>query len=264
IPVVRFAAFGPSPGTYGPRCGTGIEGSSSDVFRITAPADWVYRGTSGGSGADDISFDLNGTRVTVDLYADRGELRIETDFEDRGPTGLTVELPGASVPLHEVFVGGRTGYGILYVPWLVDLPAADDPEGTILITSREPGLVDPETAAAVLGTVRVDRCAAISRTLIWGPMSRRQLVPDFEGGDPLGKTRPDEPHPEYVPGESPLLTFSEAQVAFLLPVPAEVADCVAGLVREDAPSDPILHMKVLLPSGTMKEELEAYVAQCSA
>jgi hypothetical protein len=109
----------------------------------------------------------------------------------------------------------------------------------------------------------VERCAAISQTLVWGPTSRHQLVPEFEGGDPLGKTRPDEPHPTYVPGESPLLTFSEAQVAYLLPVAADVADCVAGLVREDAKSDPILHFKVLAPSGTMKDELAAYVARCS-
>ena len=127
-----------------------------------------------------------------------------------------------------------------------------------------PSFISTEAAAAVLSTVRVERCAAISQTLIYGPAARHQLVPQFEGGDPLGKPRPDEPHPPYVPGESPLLTFSEAQVAYLLPVPGGVADCVAELVRADAPSDPILHLKVLTPSGTQKEQLADYVARCTA
>jgi len=43
---------------------------------------------------------------------------------------------------------------------------------------------------------------------------------------------------------------------------AEVARCVAPLVREDAGDDPILHLKVLAPSGTMKETLAAYAARC--
>jgi len=263
-PVIRFAAHGPAPRTYGPRCGDGIEGTSSDVFRITAPDDWLQRGTGGGSGPDHISFEVAGSRsrVVVDLYASREELDYQNDFEDRGPTGLTVDVAGTSVPLHEVAVEDRTGYGILHLPWLLEVPRLGEIEGSVLVTSRGPGLMTSEGAASVLGTVRVERCSGISQLLVWGPASGRLLLPEFEGGDPLGKERPDDPQPAYVPGQSPLLAYSEAQLAYLLPLEAEVARCVAPLVREDAGDDPILHLKVLAPSGTMKETLAAYAARC--
>jgi hypothetical protein len=262
VPLVRFAAYGPADATYGPSCGTGIEGTGSDIFRLTSPDGWIQRGTGGGTGADDISFEVGGPRVIVDLYATRNELQAERGFEDRGETGTSVDLGGSSFALHEVAVDDRTGYGILNVPWLVGIPGTPDKEGTVLVTSREAGLVTAEEATTVLETVRVERCAAISQILIYSPMSRHMLVPEFEGGDPLGKTRPDEPAPEYVPGESPLLTYSEAQVAYLLPLAEEVAECVAPLVREDAASSPMLHLQVLTPSGTHKETLGAYVERC--
>ena len=235
IPLVRFAAHGPAASTFGARCGDGIEGTSSDVFRVTAPGDWIYRGTGSGSGPDGIYFEVGGTRVEVDLYINREELDSESSFEDGGEAGVTVDLAGTPFPLHAVAVEDRTGYGILFVPWLVNLPGTADHEGSILISSREAGAVSAEVAAAVLGTVRAERCAAISRTLVWGPASGRMLVPEFEGGDPLGKTRPAEP-----------------------------ARCVAPRVRERAASDPMLHLKVLVPSpsGTFKEELAALAAGC--
>lgn len=262
VPVVHLAAHGPAASTYGPRCGDGIEGTGSDIFRVTVPEGWVQRGTSGGTGADDISFEVGGTRVTVDLFATEEEFRFEDEFEDLGETGVQVDLGGRTVPLHEVTMEGRRGYGILGVTYIEGLPRTGDRTGSILVTSPEGAALSPEVAADVLGTVRVERCSAISQMLIWGPAAGYQLVPDFAGGDPLGKERPDEDPPAYVPGESPLLTYSEDQVAYLLPLDQETARCVAPLVRADAGSNPILHLTVFAPSGTGKETLAGYVSRC--
>jgi hypothetical protein len=263
VPVVYLAAHGPAPSTYGPRCGDGIEGVYSDVFRITVPESWVQRGTSGGSGADAISFEVGGTRVTVDLFATEEEFRFEDEFEDLGETGVQVDLGGRTVPLHEVTMEGRRGYGILGVTYIEGLPRTGDQVGAVLVTSPEGAELSPEVAADVLGTVRVERCRAIAQLLIRGPAAGYQLVPEFDGGDPLGKERPDEDPPAYVPGESPLLTYSEDQVAYLLPLEDEVARCVAPLVRADAGANPILHLNVFVPSGTAKETLAEYVSQCT-
>ena len=183
------------------------------------------------------------------------------NFGCKSTAGLQADLAGDPFPVHRVSLEGKTGYGILGFTWLEAPPPHDNFNGTVLITSREPGAVTAELAARILGTVRAERCAVVRQMLI--PRFNRKLhLPVFVGGDPLGKTRPDDESPEYKPPGSPLLMWSEAQVAFLLPLNEELSACVAPLVRADAISSPILHMQVLSPTGTHKELLAGYVAQC--
>lgn len=263
VPVVRFAAHGPAPNTVGPRCGEGIIESTSSLFRVTAPEEWVHRGGSGGSGATSLGFDARGTRVEVDLYGTTEELERATGFEDLGETGVIVDLAGTPMPLHRVTVEDRTGFGILGFVYIEGLPTVGEKVGSVLVTSRVEDAVTPEEAAQVLRTVRLERCSAISQILIWGPVGGYQLVPEFEGGDPLGKVRPDQDPPAYVPGESVIRALSEEQVAYLLPLEPNVSACVAPLVRADADgSDPLLHLKVLTPMGTHREVLAEYVSRC--
>ncbi|HRN30363.1 MAG TPA: hypothetical protein PK890_11785, partial [Terrimesophilobacter sp.] len=57
VPVLHFTAHGEgAPNTAGPGCSWGIEKSSSNLFRVTAPANWQMRGSSGGSGPSDIRY----------------------------------------------------------------------------------------------------------------------------------------------------------------------------------------------------------------
>jgi len=261
MPRVYFAASGPAEYTYGPRCGNGIEATDSSYFRITAPPEWQYTGGGGGSGADYLLFNIGKQRVQVDVYANAQEFKIERDFEDHGPTGISADLGGTTVPIHKVALKGRTGHGILGFRWLEHSAPRQDYEGTVLITSRKSDALSPEQAAQVLGTVRAERCAVVREMLI--PYVDRKLhLPTFVGGDPLGKNRPEEEPPLFTPPTSPLLLWTEAQIAYLLPLDEKRSACVAPLVRADAESNRMLHLQVLAPTGTHKKVLAEYVAQC--
>ncbi len=262
VPIVHFAAYGPAPSTWGPGCATGLEVSPSDVFRVRVPEEWTYRSSSGGSGIHTLGFDTGDGRVLLDMFVSLDRLQLADDLEVVGETGTTVDIAGTSFPLSEISIDGRHGFGIMEIPYIDGLPRTGPMTGAFLISSANPEAVDAALAVRILGTVRVERCGAISRLLVMGPANGIQAVPEFEGGDPLGKERPDEPSPEFVPGKSPLLVWSEAQVAYMLPLPEAQARCVAPLVRADAADDPILHFRVLVPNGTHKELLADYVARC--
>jgi hypothetical protein len=259
-PLVHFAATGPADHTYGPRCSTGIGVTESGYFRITASDEWVFRGSGGGSGADHINFNLGKTRIQVDVYGNASEFSIEKDFEDLGETGVVADLAGSLLPVHKVALKGREGFGILGFTWMEAPPPRNNHEGTVLITSNGAAGLTAEKSAEVLGSVRVERCAVVQEMLI--PYDRKLQVPEFAGGDPLGKTRPDQEAPEYVPGKWPLAAYSEEQVAYLLPLDAELSECVSPLVRADGADSPLLHMQVLTPTGTHKEVLAGYVEKC--
>lgn len=263
VPVVHFAAYGPQPYTWGPPCADGLEQSPSNVFRVTVPESWTFRSSSGGTGIHTLGFDTQAGRVVLDMFVSQDVFQLAHDYQALGPSGTTVDIEGTSFPLTEVTIGGRQGFGIPEITYIEGIPRRGPMTGGVLLTSETEGGVDATLAAEVLGSVRVERCGAIAQLFIWGPASGYQLVPEFDGGDPLGKELPPGGSPAFVPGESPLLTWSEEQVAYLLPLEAEVAQCVAPLVRADAASDPILHMKALTPSGTMKDVLAGYVERCT-
>lgn len=261
-PVVHFAASGPRPHTWGPPCADGLERSPSDVFRVTVPSGWTYKGSSGGTGIHTLELNAPAGRMVLDMFVTQNEFQLAHDFEALGPSGSTVDIAGTSFALTEVTIGGRHGFGIPRITYIEGIPGRDPITGGVLLTSPVEGAVDAALAEELLGTVRIERCGAISQLLIWGPAGGYQLVPDFDGGDPLGKELPGGGSPAWVGGQSPLLTWSEEQVAYLLPLEGDVARCVAPLVRADAGSDPILHLKTLTPSGTFREVLAGYVQRC--
>lgn len=261
-PRVHWAATGPADHAHGPRCGDGIQATHSSFFRMTTPADWSYMGGGGSGGsADYLVFDANGRRIEIGVYSNQGELRGATNFEDLGDSGHAADLAGTPMPVHKISIEGRSGYGMLGFRWLENIPPRSDYEGSVLITSNEPDAVALDTATRILGSVRVERCAVANHMII-PQRDRRLYVPEFVGGDPLGKSLPTDPAPLFTPPTSPLLLWSQAQVAYLLPLPEATSDCVAKLIRADAETSRILHLQVLAPVNQQKDILARYAEQC--
>lgn len=262
VPIARLVAHGASaPNTFGPACSTGIEESSSAMFRFTVPADWTWRGGGGGTGASDVSFDASdGGRVVVDLFKTAEELSFEAAFEIVGDAGVIIDLAGQEFPLQEVTIDGRSGYALIDVPYLGPMPIVGEHLGSVVISSNDLVLAADEIAA-VLSTVRAERCSIVQEVAIWGPVGGVHLVPRFTP-DPMGKTYPEQPQPTYEPGGSRTNAYSLEQVAYLLPLEISVAECVAPKAQEAAADDIVTDIQILAPTHAGKDALAALGAEC--
>ncbi len=264
VPTARFTAHGPQPpNTIGPACSDVIEQRGGDVFRFTPPVSWSWKGTTGGSGPDEVSL----TADDVTMYVTEASYDYETQtligWEVLGPSGVDLDLAGETIPMMEITLDGVNGYAIVDLPYLYPLPQLGDDGalGTVALTSDAPGRPTIDEARELLETVRIERCAAVGQALIWGPVGGVHLVPRFEP-DPLGKPYPDQPQPAFDPTKSPLEAYSIEQIAYLLPVEADIATCVAEQARVVGTGNPIAHLFMFVPSGTNKEALAGIVAGC--
>jgi hypothetical protein len=263
IPVARFTAHGPQAGnTIGPACADGIEPRGGDIFRFTPPDTWTWRGTSGGTGSDEVTFDGDGATMFVRVSGYDYDTANLFGWEVVGPSGIDLDLGGEAVPMMEVKLGDRDGYAIVDLPYLGPLPlvTAGSALGTVILTSDDPERPTVDEARELLSTVRVERCEAVAQALIWGPAAGVHLVPRFEP-DPLGKTYPDQEFPSFDPTVSALRSYTVEQLAYLLPVDESLARCVAERIQEEEDS-PIAHLLYLAPSGNNKEALAEIVAGC--
>ena len=262
-PVISFAAHGPSePNTYGPQCSTGIEATSSNLFRVTSPEGWVQRGSGGGSGASDMRFEVGDGEVFVDMAAVQNEVSLIGDIDFGAEVG-EADLGSATAPIVEAAYDDRTGYAIDGVVWMTDLPQQFDGESamTIVVSSTDPALLTLDDATALLSSVRVERCAAIADALVAASAERVLAVPEFVD-DPLGKTHPG--------GDQPALDMAGAvnawstdQLAYLLPFAEPVDRCVAESLQEELPEEFIIGTSVVSAvQGTQQDALIAIADAC--
>lgn len=263
VPIARFTAHGPqAANTIGPGCADGIDTRGGDVFRFTPLPTWSWQGTTGGSGSDEVSLDADGVRMYVTESAFDYDTAILPGWEVVGPSGVDLDIDGVSVPMMEIRLEGAPGYAIVDLPYLGPLPqlGAEGALGTVAITSDATDRPTLDEAEELLGSVRIERCEAVSIAMIWGPAGGVHLVPRFDP-DPLGKLYPDQPQPAFT--ATPVLqSYSLEQIAYLMPVTADVATCAAEKAREVAAQNPIGHLMMLTPSGTNKQALADIVALC--
>ena len=163
----------------------------------------------------------------------------------------------------EISLEGDPGYALVDFDYMSPIPGLSQGAalGTVALTSSEPGRPTLEEATELLGSVRIERCGAVGEAMIWGPVGGARLVPRFEP-DPMGKTYPDQPQPAYVPGVSPLDSYTLEQIAYLMPVEADVAMCAAEKAVEFGAGNPIGYLFMFTPSGTNTADLEAILAEC--
>ena len=260
VPIAKFAAAGEGdPGTIGPACGDN-EDRGDGIFRFTAPAGYEWQGMGGGSGAAEFTITDGDTTIQIDSYGAEEEYEADSDLEDLGESGTTVDIDDETFEVHEVTMEDEPGFGIFGIEYLSPVPMVDALIGGVVVSSRDVELT-VDQAVEILETVRAERCAVVAEAQIWGPAAGVQLVPHFEP-DPLDKTYPDQPQPAYTPGDSVVNTYTEEQVAYLLPLPEDVSVCVAPLAQEAAADDLVLDRTILSPTGTGKEQLEELVAEC--
>lgn len=264
VPIARFAAHGPEAvNTIGPGCAVGIDNSGGDVFRFTPPATWTWQGTSGGSSYDQVTLNADEVRMVVTEAAYDYDTEVIREWLVIGPAGAEIEIDGVTIPIMEVSVEGSGGYAIVDVDYMSPMPALTPGAslGTVALTSSETDRPTLDEAEQLLGSVRIERCAAVGEAMIWGPGGGARLVPRFDP-DPLGKTYPDQPQPAYVPTITPLDSYTLEQVAYLMPVEADVALCAAEKAVEFGAGNPVAYLFMFSPTGTNKEDLDAIVAQC--
>ena len=265
VPVVRFAAHGPdADNTIGPSCATAIDARGGDVFRFTPPVGWVWWGTSGGTGYDQVEVkDATEVSLIVTESAYDYDTAALRDWQLLGPAGADIEIDGVSVPIMEISLEGDSGYAIVDFDYMSPVPGlgAGASLGTVALTSAEPGRPTLDEAVQLLSTVRIERCAAVAEAMIGGPAAGVHLVPRFEP-DPLGKGYPDQPQPAYDPTVGTLESYTPEQVAYLMSVEEDVAMCVAERAIEWGAGNPIAYLYMFAPSGTNTADLEAILAQC--
>lgn len=261
-PVISFAASGPGePNTFGPQCAMGIEATSSNLFRLTAPAAWTQRGSTGGTGDSDIDFEVGDAEVVVTMAATEQDATL-TDA-DLGAEVGEADLAGTAVPIVEATDGEATGYAIADVVWMTGLPEQFGGEEamTIVVTSTDPAVPSLEDATAVLSSIRVERCRAISEALVAASADGVLAVPEFVD-DPLGKTYPG--------GDQPALDMAGAvnawstdQLAYLLPFPEPIDRCVAESLQDELPEIfPIGMVAVNAGQGDQQDALLAIADAC--
>lgn len=267
VPVLHFAAHGEgAPNTAGPSCSWGIDESFSNLFRVTAPASWQMRGSSGGSGPSDIRYEVGDSDVVVDMVESRGDLE-SSKFEslEFGSQVATADLAGTQVPIVEVSLRGGevTGYGITDVPWLENI--AEMMGGarhlTVLVTSEDAGLPTLQDANSLLSSVRVERCGGIGQAIVFGALNQVTAVPEIVD-DPLGKTRPSASQPTYNPALGTSV-WSVEQLAYLLPLPEPTDRCVAEVMQDESKADQLpqlLKALMMTPFGAVNLKEEDVVA----
>lgn len=268
-PRLFFTAHGEgAPNTFGPGCAMGIETTSSNLMRLTAPEGWVHRGSSGGSGPSALLFDVGGVPVDVDLVGNTGQLASMFDGHELGGQVGTADLDGTTFPVVEVSLGGgSTGYAMTDVPWLTNLPAPFGPTSalTVFVTSTQAGVPSVDDSVALLSSVRVERCEGIMESVIATSAGGTLAVPDIVD-DPLGKTVPSAPQPSYDVQAGPD-AWSAEQLAYLLPFPEPTDRCVAEVLQDHAVRDTLPPLLFIGPvvvgaSGTNLEALEEIAAGC--
>ena len=265
VPIVRFAAHGPqAENTIGPDCGMGIDTHGGDVFRFTPPQGWTWKGTSGGSSYDQVTVkDPDDVSLVVTESAYDYDTENFREWQVIGPAGAEIDIDGITLPIMEVSLEGNPGYALVDFDYMSPIPALSQGAslGTVVLTSSEPGRPTLDEATELLGSVRIERCGAVGEAMIWGPAGGARLVPRFEP-DPMGKTYPDQPQPAYEPEVSPLDAYTLEQIAYLMPVEADVAMCAAEKAVEFGAGNPIGYLFMLTPSGTAQADLEALLADC--
>lgn len=262
-PVVRFTAHGPAaPNTFGPSCAMGIETTSLNSTRVTAPESWTYRGSGGGTGSSDIRFEVEGGSVLIDVATADYDRTLIGEIV-AGAEVATVDIDGTSVPIVEVTVDDRPGYAIDQLVWMEPLPEmfGGSMAMTVTMTADPPEVLSLEDATSVLGTVRVERCSAVSEALVAMAAIPVLAVPEFDP-DPLGKTYPGGDQPAF-DMQNVINAYSTEQLAYLLPLEEPVATCVAESLQTEVPEAFILQMGVLSPvEGDQQDALMAIADTC--
>lgn len=261
-PVISFAASGPGePNTFGPQCSMGIEATSSNLFRLTAPTAWTQRGSTGGTGDSDIDFEVGDAEVVVTMAATEQEATL-TDADFGAEVG-EADLAGTAVPIVEATDGEATGYAITDVVWMTGLPEQFGGEEamTIVVTSTDPAVPTLEDATAVLSSIRVERCRAISEALVAASADGVLAVPEFVD-DPLGKTHPGGDQPAFDMAGA-VNAWSIDQLAYLLPFPEPIDRCVAESLQDELPEIfPIGMTAVTAGQGDQQDALLAIAEAC--
>jgi hypothetical protein len=264
VPIVRFAAHGPqADNTIGPGCADGIDARGGDLYRFTPPVGWEWRGTSGGTGYDEVQVRDGDVSLFVTESAYDFDTAALREWEVIGPADADVEIDGISLPIMEVSLEGNTGYALVDFDYMSPIPGLFNgaATGTVALTSAEPGRPTLDDARQLLGSVRIERCAAVSEAMIWGPAGGVHLVPRFEP-DPLGKPYPDQPQPSYEPTVFALDAYSLEQIAYLMPVEPGIAMCAADKAMAFGAGNPIAYLFMFAPSGNNRTDLEAIIAEC--
>lgn len=262
IPVARFVAAGPGePNTFGPVCATDIDDRGDDMFRVTVPADWSWKGSTGGSGPDEIDFETPVGRVTIEFFRSADELSTFGSYVTVGDTEVgTVTLADETFPLVEMMAGEEPALGFTAVPYLGPLPGTGTHEATVVISSAEP--LDPDLAASVLSTVRAERCGIVEETAIWGTSATVVLVPRFDP-DPLGRAYPADAQPDVELGQFGITYLSIDQISYLLSFDEAVASCVAPLLLQAVEADPMVNTMTISPANAPADLIDDLVGQCS-
>ncbi len=101
------------------------------------------------------------------------------------------------------------------------------------------GALTPEEATTILTSLRRERCALLSTVFGESVLQQAGVLPLFPGGDPLGKTPPtDERLPADITGVlNPFLSYSDAQLAYIVAYDQETAESFIAHVRESIPVD---------------------------
>lgn len=266
-PRLHFTAHGVGlPNTVGPACARGIETSESNLMRVTAPEGWLLRGSGGGSGPSQLSYDVGGGSVTVHLVGRAEQLASHFDGHEFGGEAGTAELDGTGFPVVEARLSDdEAGFALTSVPWLTNLPGGSEYVLTVFVTSEQTGVPSAGDAIELLSSVRVERCQGIMESVI--ALSARSVlaVPEIVN-DPLGKTVPSSPQPPYDPLAGPD-AWAVEQLAYLLPFPEPTDRCVAEVLQDDAARaglPPVLLIGPLVvgASGTNLDALEGVAAGC--
>ncbi|WP_436794182.1 hypothetical protein [Actinospongicola halichondriae] len=260
-PIVSFAAHGPgAPNTSGPACAMGIDNTSLNLFRVTAPAGWERRGSTGGSGDSDIDYEVGDASVIVTM----AENEDQADFIDvtLGDEVGEADLDGTTVPIVEAAMDDTTGYAIADVVYVTGLPQQFGFESamTIVVAWSDPSAVSLEDATSVLSSIRAERCAVIADTIVAMTAADVLAVPEFEN-DPLDKTYPggDQPPFDMV---NAVDVWSVDQLAYLLPFSEPVDHCVAESLKSDLPADFPLGISAVSAVGVQQDALTAIADAC--
>lgn len=263
---IHLAAHGAgASNTFGPSCSIGIHATNLNPIRVSVPDGWTMRGSGGGSGTSEVSFDVDGATVTVHVAAHAADRNLWESLEVGGEVG-TADLAGVAVPIAEVSLGDDTGFGFVDVAWVTSLPetySEDAFEMSVLVVADDASALGLAHATAVLSSVRVERCAAIVATL--PPMATAGVmsVPEIVD-DPLGKTRPDQDQPPYGSLVEAFTIYSLEQLAYLLPVAEPLDRCVAEALRNAPPPEFMIPSAALAPvqGGAQEAALETLIDQC--
>lgn len=237
-PVFHHVSAVAPPGSWGPLCNTDNQDEWAPGWRITVPEDWRRAGTGGSSSFYDIRFE---TTEGFEVVVDWTESVESFGFTEGAPVG-EADFDGEAVTVMDHSDDTTTIFSMDFIVQsaggVVEFQGSPSVHQVAVSSPGEMGMTQDE-ATEILTSMQRERCAILDAMALENAIALAVLLPEFEGGDPLGKTPPSSDRLSFDPTTAimnPASSYTDDQLAYIVGFDQPTSECFVAQVRPTLPN----------------------------